>query len=192
MPEKSWRTPPVGDMIYYPKSVRSHANTSWFKCYSPRLNFKFSKTFLHVCDGSWQELSILMLLLRGHFLCASHPLLDPSTSCCVVSCRAVAALGRYRTAFPFQAENNHQKFSNQVCVCHQIWILSRVPDSWWKTKRTTLKIINSILPVLVQATGEEESNGVKTTCWSVEFLKSRVSARFSKAVAAASSYQWLQ
>lgn len=54
-----------------------------------------------------------------------------------------------------------------------------------RQKRTALEIINSILPVLVQATGEEENSGVTMTRWSVEFLNSRVSARFSKALAAA-------
>lgn len=52
-------------------------------------------------------------------------------------------------------------------------------------KRTTLETINSILPVLVQATGEEENSGVTMTHWSGEFLNSRVSARFSEALAAA-------
>lgn len=52
-------------------------------------------------------------------------------------------------------------------------------------KRTTLETINSILPVLVQATGEKENSGVTMTRCSVEFLNSRVSARFSKGLAAA-------
>jgi len=58
-----------------------------------------------------------------------------------------------------------------------------------KGKKDYIKIINSVLPVLVQATGEEESDGVKTARRSVEFLKSQVSARFSKAFAATSLYQ---
>ena len=58
-----------------------------------------------------------------------------------------------------------------------------------KGKKDYIKIINSVLPVLVQATGEEESDGVKTARRSVEFLKSQVSARFSKAFTATSLYQ---
>lgn len=54
-----------------------------------------------------------------------------------------------------------------------------------RQKRTTLEVINSILPVLVQATGEEENSGITMTRWSVEFLNSQGSARFSKALAAA-------
>lgn len=54
-----------------------------------------------------------------------------------------------------------------------------------RQKRTTLEIINSILPVLVQATGEEENGSVTMTRWSVEFLNSQVSARYSKPLAAA-------
>lgn len=57
------------------------------------------------------------------------------------------------------------------------------------TKRTALKIINSFLPVLVQATGEEERDDVKALSWVVEFLKSRLSARFPEALATASLYQ---
>lgn len=55
-----------------------------------------------------------------------------------------------------------------------------------RQKSSTLEIINSILPVLVQAPGEEENSGVTMTRWSVELLNSRVSARFAAKVCTSS------
>ena len=110
----------------------------------------------------------------------------PIAACCSDLGSAVTALWWHRKVFPFQTENNCQKFSSQACVYHQVSILPMAPDLWWKTKRTALKIINSFLPVLVQATGEEESDDVKTPSWVMEFLKSRPSARFPEAMATAS------
>lgn len=120
----------------------------------------------------------------------------PVSLCSPSSCLLRWALWRGDSAMiahgnisSFQTENNCQKFSNQACIYHRVSILSLFPDLRWKAKRTALKIINSLLPVLVQATGEEESAGVKMPFRAVEFLKSWGFASFPKTSATWSSYR---
>lgn len=143
--------------------------------------FKNSSTFL------------LLSIIRTINICAIPmcSLLCSPGSCLLrwaSRCSDSATIAHGSVSF-FQAENNRQKFSNQVCIYHRVSILSVVPDLRWKAKRTALKIINSLPPVLVQATGEEESAGVKMPYRVVEFLKSWGFASFPKTSATWSSYR---